>query len=93
LEFVPISRRTCLAVASWKVRGTRVNFSQGRVWQLPQKSMDDLLLTGYATLQGNYMNQRPRTIQSRSSLRSSFNDKAKEGFRYWLIEKPKPTKC
>jgi len=38
------------------------------------------------------INQRPRFCSPRSNMRSSFNERAKEGFRYWLIDRPKPTK-
>jgi len=40
---------------------------------------------------GSYMYSRPRNSVSRGSIRNSFNERAKEGFRYWLIERPKPT--
>lgn len=40
---------------------------------------------------GTYMYTRPRNSPSRESLQNSFHDRAKEGFRYWLIDRPKPT--
>ncbi|XP_052283723.1 uncharacterized protein LOC127880459 isoform X1 [Dreissena polymorpha] len=40
---------------------------------------------------GYYMYTRPRNCVSRESLRSAYNQRAREGFRYWLIERPKPT--
>ncbi|XP_053378286.1 uncharacterized protein LOC128548036 isoform X3 [Mercenaria mercenaria] len=40
---------------------------------------------------GSYMYTRPRNSVSRESCRSAFNQRAREGFRYWLIERPKPT--
>lgn len=39
------------------------------------------------------MYTRPRNSPAKEILRNSFNERAKEGFRYWLIERPKPTKC
>lgn len=42
---------------------------------------------------GTYMYTRPRNSVSRESLKSAYNQRAREGFRYWLIEKPKPTSC
>jgi len=40
---------------------------------------------------GNYMYTRPRNAVSRESCRNTFNERARDGFRYWLIERPKPT--
>ncbi|KAL4226410.1 hypothetical protein ACF0H5_014393 [Mactra antiquata] len=40
---------------------------------------------------GTYMYTRPRASVSRESVRSAYNQRAREGFRYWLIERPKPT--
>lgn len=40
---------------------------------------------------GSYMYTRPRNSVSRETLRSAYNQRAREGFRYWLIERPKPT--
>jgi len=46
----------------------------------------------HGAVPGNYSLVRPRT-QSRTSLhRSSFNERAKDGFKYWYQERPHPTK-
>lgn len=43
-------------------------------------------------LPGSYDASRPKSGTDRDMLRSSFSIKAKEGFKYWEIERPKPTK-
>lgn len=46
----------------------------------------------HGAIPGNYTLVRPRS-QSRGSLaRSSFNERAKDGFKYWYQERPHPTK-
>ncbi|XP_052781130.1 uncharacterized protein LOC128218044 isoform X4 [Mya arenaria] len=50
-------------------------------------SMDAL----QGAMPGSYMYTRPRNSVSRESTRSAFNQRARDGFRYWLIERPKPT--
>lgn len=45
-----------------------------------------------AELPTQIFNQRPRMSFSRKSTRTSYNDRARDGFRYWLIDRPKPTK-
>lgn len=40
---------------------------------------------------GTYMYTRPRNTPNKGALRNSFNERAKDGFRYWLIDRPKPT--
>jgi hypothetical protein len=39
------------------------------------------------------METRPRNGINKSLIHNSFNGRAKEGFRYWLIDRPKPTSC
>ena len=39
----------------------------------------------------DYMETRPRNGINKSLIHNSFNGRAKEGFRYWLIDRPKPT--
>lgn len=39
----------------------------------------------------DYMETRPRNGINKSLIHNSYNDRAKEGFRYWLIDRPKPT--
>ncbi|XP_021353752.1 uncharacterized protein LOC110450518 isoform X5 [Mizuhopecten yessoensis] len=45
-----------------------------------------------AELPTQAINQRPRMDFSRKSSRTTFNERARDGFRYWLIDRPKPTK-
>ncbi|XP_033744378.1 uncharacterized protein LOC117330299 isoform X5 [Pecten maximus] len=45
-----------------------------------------------AELPTQIFNQRPRMNFSRKSTRTGYNERARDGFRYWLIDRPKPTK-
>ncbi|KAF6041352.1 hypothetical protein EB796_000306 [Bugula neritina] len=46
----------------------------------------------YTVKPGSYHHTRPKSVkQYRDSLRSSYNQRAREGFQYWLIDRPKPT--
>ena len=48
----------------------------------------------YAVKPGSYHTTRPRTVrQYHDALRTTYNLRAKEGFQYWLLERPKPTPC
>ena len=42
---------------------------------------------------GSHSAGRPRTSPSRQSLNTSYNFRAKQGFKYWYQERPKPTSC
>ncbi|XP_053378288.1 uncharacterized protein LOC128548036 isoform X5 [Mercenaria mercenaria] len=60
--------------------------------QLLDMTFDDFVADGLqGAIPGSYMYTRPRNSVSRESCRSAFNQRAREGFRYWLIERPKPT--
>lgn len=40
---------------------------------------------------GDHTVVRPKTSPNRSLLRTSYNEKAREGLKYWYQERPKPT--
>lgn len=40
---------------------------------------------------GNYMEMRPRNSANKALYRNQYHDRARDNFRYWLIERPKPT--
>jgi hypothetical protein len=62
--------------------------------QLLDMTFDDFIADGLqGAIPGSYMYTRPRNSVSRESCRSAFNQRARQGFRYWLIERPKPTSC
>ncbi|KAH3881419.1 hypothetical protein DPMN_005346 [Dreissena polymorpha] len=64
----------------------------GRTSELSDKTFDDIVADSLqGAMPGYYMYTRPRNCVSRESLRSAYNQRAREGFRYWLIERPKPT--
>ncbi|XP_069141407.1 uncharacterized protein [Argopecten irradians] len=76
-----------------KAQSTRVKFVKDNVTRVPIRSIDDMILHGLdAELPTQIFNQRPRMSFSRKSTRTSYNDRARDGFRYWLIDRPKPTK-
>jgi len=63
-----------------------------RVAQLRDKTFDDFVVDALeGAVPGSYMYTRPRNSVSRESTRNAFNERARDGFRYWLIERPKPT--
>ncbi|XP_067934197.1 uncharacterized protein [Watersipora subatra] len=46
----------------------------------------------YLNNPGSYHSTRPKTVrQYKDFLQTSYNMRAKEGFQYWLLERPKPT--
>ena len=47
----------------------------------------------HGAVPGNYTLVRPQSLSSRSLKRTSFNERAKSGFKYWYQERPHPTKC
>jgi len=52
----------------------------------------DVQYTDNDGLRSSMPNMRPRyNTAPRTMLRSAYNNRAKEGFRYWLIDRPKPT--
>ncbi|XP_052781132.1 uncharacterized protein LOC128218044 isoform X1 [Mya arenaria] len=73
----------------------RQNYARGgygRTSELSDKTFDDLIADALqGAMPGSYMYTRPRNSVSRESTRSAFNQRARDGFRYWLIERPKPT--
>ncbi|XP_021353750.1 uncharacterized protein LOC110450518 isoform X3 [Mizuhopecten yessoensis] len=76
-----------------KAQSTRVRFENDCVTRMPMRSIDDMILHGLdAELPTQAINQRPRMDFSRKSSRTTFNERARDGFRYWLIDRPKPTK-
>ncbi|XP_046358112.1 uncharacterized protein LOC124136282 isoform X2 [Haliotis rufescens] len=77
---------------SWLSPSTGFDWSTGGNRRLANQSFDDHI---HGSLQGNvpgsYDKVRSRTTLPDITLRNSYHDRAKEGFRYWLMEKPKPT--
>nr|XP_011444537.1 uncharacterized protein LOC105340281 isoform X6 [Crassostrea gigas]XP_034306573.1 uncharacterized protein LOC117680466 isoform X7 [Crassostrea gigas] len=43
------------------------------------------------SMPGAYSSGRPKSTYNKSHYRNVFSERAKDGFRYWLIERPKPT--
>ncbi|KAK3104089.1 hypothetical protein FSP39_024333 [Pinctada imbricata] len=92
--FASGSEMLCRASADyWNNESAKLNYVQNRFIPLKQRKFDDLVLDGLrGNPPGNYMNSRPRNSFNRNVYSNSYHDRAREGFRYWLIERPKPTK-
>ncbi|XP_033098776.1 uncharacterized protein LOC117102569 isoform X2 [Anneissia japonica] len=69
----------------------------GSFSRLEDHTFTDILVNKLdGALPGTYDNQRSkshRPTHRSNMLRTSYNTKAKEGFNYWQIERPKPTGC
>ncbi|KAK3587094.1 hypothetical protein CHS0354_023550 [Potamilus streckersoni] len=60
--------------------------------KLTEKTFDDFVLDGLrGTLPGSYSARLSTSSRRRCARSSVYNERAREGFRYWLIEPPKPT--
>ena len=65
----------------------------GTLNRVGDPTFTQVLVSGLnGTMPGNYDRRRQQPGSARS-LRTSYNDKAREGFNYWQIDRPKPTKC
>ena len=74
--------------------GKHTRLPCGRVQNLSEKLFDDFIVDALqGNMPGTYMYTRPRNTPNKGALRNSFNERAKDGFRYWLIDRPKPTSC
>lgn len=59
-----------------------------------EKTFDELVVDGLrGSMPGAYSSGRPKSTYNKSHYRNVFSERAKDGFRYWLIERPKPTNC
>lgn len=59
-----------------------------------EKTFDELVVDGLrGSVPGAYSSGRPKSTYNKSHYRNVFSERAKDGFRYWLIERPKPTNC
>ncbi|XP_056000550.1 uncharacterized protein LOC125655923 isoform X5 [Ostrea edulis] len=59
-----------------------------------QETGNHLELIGHGlrgTMPGAYSSSRPKSTFNKNHYRNVFSERAKEGFRYWLIQRPKPT--
>ncbi|XP_052063561.1 uncharacterized protein LOC127703132 [Mytilus californianus] len=66
----------------WSKFRQRTSVSMG-----PNVRAQDLMSLGGA----DFMQMKPKRGINKNFLRNSYSERAKEGFRYWLIEPPKPT--
>ena len=71
-----------------------INYEQNKFKPYKDRNFDELVLDGLrGNPPGNYGDMRQSAPFSRTMYNNSYHDRAREGFRYWLIERPKPTKC
>ncbi|XP_072027222.1 uncharacterized protein [Amphiura filiformis] len=62
----------------------------GTLSQIPDKTFNELIARQlHANLPGTY---RSQSASNSRSLRTSYNERAKTGFKYWSMDRPKPTK-
>jgi len=67
----------------------------GTLTQIPDKTFNDIIKRQlHGNLPGNYYRSPSRSSSASStrSLRTSYNERAKTGFQYWPMNRPKPTK-
>ncbi|XP_070558252.1 uncharacterized protein [Ptychodera flava] len=65
----------------------------GTVSRLSERSFHDQInarLSGH--LPGSYAMKRPKARPRTAVVTTSFNERAKAGFKYWPMDRPKPTK-
>ncbi|XP_061175989.1 uncharacterized protein LOC133184938 isoform X2 [Saccostrea echinata] len=73
-------------------RARVVSYEQGRNIPYKEKTFDELVVDGLrGSMPGAYSSSRPKNTYNKAFYRNVFSDRAKDGFRYWLIERPKPT--
>lgn len=85
---------SCFAAQRAQQRARVVSFSQGRMIPYKEKTFDELVVDGLrGSMPGAYSSGRPKSTYNKSHYRNVFSERAKDGFRYWLIERPKPTNC
>ncbi|XP_056000546.1 uncharacterized protein LOC125655923 isoform X1 [Ostrea edulis] len=73
-------------------RARVVSYAQGRNIPYKEKTFDELVVDGLrGTMPGAYSSSRPKSTFNKNHYRNVFSERAKEGFRYWLIQRPKPT--
>ncbi|CAH1783880.1 unnamed protein product [Owenia fusiformis] len=66
----------------------------GGLTRLPDLDFNTSVINGLnGNVPGAYYLSRPKTKPNKETLRTSFNSRAKEGFNYWEINRPKPTTC
>ncbi|KAL5013844.1 hypothetical protein ScPMuIL_008114 [Solemya velum] len=77
---------------TWQNPGARVQVKHGEVKQLANRNFEDLLHDSlHGNFPGSYDKTRPSNNLSRSKMSSCFNERARDGFRYWPMGRPKPT--
>lgn len=85
---------SCFAAQRAQQRARVVSFSQGTMIPYKEKTFDELVVDGLrGSMPGAYSSGRPKSTYNKSHYRNVFSERAKDGFRYWLIERPKPTNC
>ena len=67
----------------------------GTVQRIPGDTDFNTVLTGdmRGSIPGNYTMTRPTTTPTKRTLQNIYHARAREGFKYWYQERPKPTSC
>ncbi|XP_078341377.1 uncharacterized protein LOC111106199 isoform X1 [Crassostrea virginica] len=73
-------------------RARVVSNSDSTMIPYKEKTFDELVVDGLrGSMPGAYSSSRPKSTFNKTLYRNVFSDRARDGFRYWLIERPKPT--
>ncbi|GFR94331.1 hypothetical protein ElyMa_000916300 [Elysia marginata] len=83
-------------ISSVKNPGERfkVDPHQGSITQLPPITFNDSVLNKLDKAPGDHdALTRPSRSMKKSWLDNCYQKRARDGFRYWLINRPKPTSC
>ncbi|XP_077986010.1 uncharacterized protein LOC144440499 [Glandiceps talaboti] len=75
------------AIATFRYNG------DGTVSQYTDRVFDEQVTHGLnGQLPGYYALRRPKARPSTAVVTTTYNDRAKQGFKYWPMDRPKPTK-
>lgn len=85
---------SCFTAQRAHQRARVVSNSDSTMIPYKEKTFDELVVDGLrGSMPGAYSSNRPKSTFNKTLYRNVFSDRARDGFRYWLIERPKPTSC
>ncbi|KAK7483633.1 hypothetical protein BaRGS_00025066, partial [Batillaria attramentaria] len=77
---------------SYALSGARFQYSADGVRRLPEPTFTDAVVSSLrGRLPGDVAYSQPSANLRKSWMSNEYHTRAKEGFRYWLIERPRPT--
>ncbi|XP_078679132.1 uncharacterized protein LOC144914815 isoform X3 [Branchiostoma floridae x Branchiostoma belcheri] len=77
------------------------HYREGKVSRLPPRDFSGLIVQElHGNIPGEYFARQQQQQRAKSSPasqwalhRNTYNERAREGFKYWQLDRPKPTKC